>query len=299
MDLKTIKTFKTIVRLGSFQRAAEELNYAQSTVTMHIKSLESELGVLLLERGKKLQLTEAGRLLNEKGDLLLKGFENLQSSMEDLVHGESGQIRLGVMEPAASFRIPLILSSFIEKFPKVQLSIHIQSSKVLSEMVKKDEVDLALCTAPEMNQSLIFDPIFSEEVVLLMPTYHRLANNERIALRDLEGEQLITTNSYCPFRRNLEQQMIEVGINPEYGLEVSNMLALKHYVQCNFGIAIVPLIAVSPPPVGTVIKKIEDFNSELKVGFMKNTERSYSGRAIEHLIEVINNRLKLDECISI
>ena len=53
MDLKTIKTFKTIVELGNFQRAAEELNYAQSTVTMHIKSLEAELGVILLEEGQE------------------------------------------------------------------------------------------------------------------------------------------------------------------------------------------------------------------------------------------------------
>lgn len=292
MDLKTIKTFKTIVRLGSFQRAAEELNYAQSTVTMHIKSLEAEIGVLLLERGKKLQMTEAGRLLNEKGDLLLKGFENLQHSMEDLVHGESGQIRLGVMEPAASYRVPLILASFTEKFPKVQLSIHVQCCKVLGEMVKNDEVDIALCTAPEMNQDFNFEPLFSEEVVLLMPAFHRLAQFDRILLRNLEGEQLLTTNAHCPFRRNLEKQMIEAGINPEYTLEVSDMLALKYYVQFNFGVGIVPLIAVTPPPAGTVIRTIEDFRSELKVGFIRNTERSNCRRAMDHLIDVMNDGLK-------
>ncbi|WKB34762.1 LysR family transcriptional regulator [Terrilactibacillus sp. S3-3] len=61
MDLRTIKTFKTVVKMGSFNHAAEELKYAQSTVTMHIKKkLESDLGVQLLERGKHLQLTEAG-----------------------------------------------------------------------------------------------------------------------------------------------------------------------------------------------------------------------------------------------
>ncbi|MEH6942289.1 LysR family transcriptional regulator [Bacillus sp. JJ722] len=293
MDLKTIKTFKTIVRLGSFQRAAEELNYAQSTVTMHIKSLESELGVLLLERGKKLQMTEAGRLLNEKGDLLLKDFENLQHSMEDLVHGESGQIRLGVMEPAASYRVPLVLASFIEKFPKVQLRVQVQCCKVLSEMVKNDEVDIALCTAPEMDQDFNFEPLFSEEVVLLVPAFHRLTKFDRILLRNLEGEKLITTNTHCPFRRNLEKQMIEVGINPDYKLEVSDMLAIKHYVQFDFGIAIVPLIAVTPPPAGTVIRTIEDFRSELKIGFIRNTGQSHCRRAMDHLIDVINDGLKL------
>lgn len=122
MDLRTIKTFKTVVKYGSFQRAAEELNYAQSTVTTHIKNLEDELGVTLLKRGKTLQLTEAGRLLSEKGEFLLKGFENLQSSLQELVQGESGIIRIGVMEPTASYRLPPLLASFRKNIQKFNLT---------------------------------------------------------------------------------------------------------------------------------------------------------------------------------
>ena len=65
---------------------------------------------------------------------------------------------------------------------------------------------------------------------------------------------MLTTTTFCPFRRNFEKQMIEAGIHPRYGIEVSNMLGLKHYVQANYGIAVVPLITVTPPPLGTVIK---------------------------------------------
>ena len=72
MDLKSVKTFETIARLGSFQKAADELKYVQSTVTMQIQKLESDLGVKLFERGRKIQLTEAGRVFFEKADLLLK-----------------------------------------------------------------------------------------------------------------------------------------------------------------------------------------------------------------------------------
>lgn len=291
MDLKTIKTFKTIVRLGSFQRAAEELNYAQSTVTMHIKSLEAELDVILLERGKKLQLTEAGRLLNEKSDLLLKGFNSLQNAMADLLNGESGLIRLGVMEPTASYRIPSILAPFIEKYPKVQLSIQIHSNKALIDMVKKEEIDLALCTASEMSLDTIFHPLFQEKVVLLVPKSHRLAKKEYVDLKDLQDEELLTTSSICPFRRNFETQAIEVGIHPRYGLEVSNMLGLKYYVQENFGIAVVPLVAVTPPPPGTVIKQIIDFEKGLMVGLMRKIESFHNGSAMEYLIEVIRQRL--------
>lgn len=299
MDLKTIKTFKTIVRLGSFQRAAEELNYAQSTVTMHIKGLEAELGVVLLERGKKLQLTQAGLLLNEKADVLLKGFENLQSSIEDLVHGESGKIRLGVIEPAASYRIPSILASFTEKFPKVELSIHIQNSEALSEMIKRDEIDLALCAAPDIHQGLSFNPIFSEDVVLLMPAYHPLTNRNSLRLKDIEGERMIAPNPFCPFRRILEKKMIEEGGVLAYGLEVNDVMALKYYVQSNFGMALVPSITVSPPPSGTVIRDIEGFHGGVTIGMMWKAERSYNGRAMEFLIKAINEGLGEDALVSV
>ncbi|WP_028392591.1 LysR family transcriptional regulator [Bacillus cihuensis] len=292
MDLRTIKTFQTIVKYGSFQRAAEELKYAQSTVTTQIKNLESALGVTLLERGKNLQLTEAGKLLNEKGDLLLKGFENLQRAMEDLVNGESGIIRIGVMEPTASFRFPQILPPFKNKFPKIQLSIQIHSVKILSEMVKKDEVDLAICTAPEQALGTIFEPLFTEEVALLTPSSHYLSEKETICLKDLENEQLLATSSFCPFRKNLEKQLIEAGINPNYGIEVSNMLALKHFVQTDFGIAVVPVIAITPLLEGTVIKPIMDFDKGLTVGIMRNEERSYQGKAMEYLLELLHQGLK-------
>jgi len=291
VDLRTIKTFKAVVKYRSFQRAAEELNYAQSTVTTHIKNLEAELGVTLIKRGKNLQLTEAGRLLSEKGEFLLKGFKNLQSSLEEIVQGEAGIIRIGVMEPTASYRLPPLLAYFRKKYPKIQLNIQIHSSKSLVDMIRKDEIDIAICTAPEMATDTIFDPLFSEEVVLLVPIEHHLSQKEIICLKDLKNEQLLMTSSSCPFRNNLEKKMIESGINPLYGIEISNMLALKHYVQSALGIAVVPRITVKAPPKGTVIKPIVDFNKGLTVGILRNSERFYNSKSIERLIEILYTNL--------
>lgn len=98
MDLKTLKTFQMIVKYGSFVRAAEEMNYVQSTVTMQIQKLESDLGVQLIERGKKIQLTEAGRLFHDQSLQIVKSMEQLQTNLSDLKLGEAGNIRIGVTE---------------------------------------------------------------------------------------------------------------------------------------------------------------------------------------------------------
>lgn len=298
MDLKTIKTFKTIVRLGSFQRAAEELNYAQSTVTMHIKNLESELGVLLLKRGKRLQLTEAGHLLNEKGDYLLKGFDHLQNSLDDLVQGESGHIRIGMIEPVASYRMPSLLAAFSERFPKVKLSLYRQPSHVLFEMIEEDQIDFALCTSPEMGDRTRFEPIYSEKAVLLIPMHHPLQKVEQLALTHLQNVKMVTTASYCPFRRLVEKQLVEIGITPTYGMEINDLLLLKQYVQFHTGVAIVPQIAVTPPPANTVQKEILSLQSEIKVGILRREDKVQEGKALRYLLGQIRKSFKSVELVS-
>lgn len=291
MDLRTIKTFRTIVACGSFQEAAEKLNYAQSTVTTQIKKLEADLGVLLLDRGNNLQLTEAGKILNEKGELLLKSFDNLQQSMTEFVEGDAGVINLGVMEPMASYRLPAILALFAEQFPKVAINLQIHGSKTLEEMVMKGEIDVAICAVVDLNNRAIFEPLFHEEVVLLTSENHALNALETVCLTDLDGEQLVMTNTACPFRANFERRMMAAGVMPTYEMEVSNLLALKYYIQAGFGAAIVPFITVNPAPEGTVIKRIEDFHKGLTVGIVRREESPIS-RPLEALLTLIKTGIE-------
>ena len=129
MDLRTIRSFKTIVELKSFQSAAEHLNYAQSTITSHIKKLEMQLGVTLFDRENNLRLTKAGILLNEKSNVLLQSFHQLENTMNKFIGGQSEVIRIGVMEPTASYRFPDILSKFVRHFTNIDFSLQVQGSK--------------------------------------------------------------------------------------------------------------------------------------------------------------------------
>jgi len=287
MDIRTIKTFQTIVKMGSFQRAAEELQYVQSTITMHMQKLESDLGVKLLERGKKLQLTEAGRLFHEKSDLLLKDYDYLHSIMNELINGETGIVRLGVMEPTASYRLPAVLGPFLQQFPKVQISIHIGNTFVLNEMLDAGKIDLAICTTPDSGLGAEFEPLFVEQLGLLVPEAHPLAAKETIRLADLQHMKLLLTSNICPFRKKLESSLLEKGGSPYSGIEIGNMVALKFYVQASFGIAVVPLVTVDPAPPGTVLKLIEDFDSGLVTGMLRKQDGTSLGSAGIKLIEAL------------
>lgn len=268
MDLKALKTLQTIVNTGSFNRAAEELNYAQSTVTMQIQRLESDLGCILLERGKQIRLTEAGRLLYEQSLYIVKDIENLQSSLSDLKIGEAGHVRLGVTDPTASYRLPKLLSVFLEQYPKIKVSIEIAGTAALSELLRRGDLDLAVCSAPELGQELYFEPLFMEKFVLLVPEKHPLATKENIFPEDLLAHRLLITAANCPYRKKLESLLQDFGGSSMDTMEIGSMTALQYFVGSGLGIALVPDIVLNPVPDGTVARKMKGKSIDMSCGII-------------------------------
>ncbi|SFF19249.1 DNA-binding transcriptional regulator, LysR family [Paenibacillus catalpae] len=271
MDLKTLKTLQAIVRHGSFNQAAEELSYAQSTVTMQIQKLEADLGVQLFERGKKVRLTEAGRLFYKQSLDIVYRMEQLQANLSDMHKGEAGKIRLGVTEPTASSRLPQLLMAFMREFPKIEVSLEIASTPALVSSLRQGTLDFALCSAPEAGEELYFHPLFLEKFVMLLPEDHPLAGTDRVSLADLEGHRLLITAATCPYRKKLERILQDDGLISIRTMEIGSMTALKHYVASGFGIALVPMYALDPLPAGTITREIQGASVDMLMGMLSRT----------------------------
>ena len=286
MELQKIKTFLTIVKLGNFQRAANELQYAQSTITMQIQRLEQQLGLKLFKRGKKISLTEAGIIFSEQTLPIMKSLEQLQYTMTDFLHGDSGSINIGVIEPSASFYLPKILFPFVSSHPKIHISIKVGYTHNFCELIHKQEMDFAICAVPEFKRGLHFEPLFSEPLMLLIPEKHHLFKKEKIYIEDLKSQRFLTTLQSCPYRKKLETTLQELG-NPYSVIEISNLVALKYYVQANYGLAFLPSTIVFTPFPGTATRSVENFSMNLLTGILYN-DNSYSlnmagRRLIEHV----------------
>ncbi|WP_372628903.1 LysR family transcriptional regulator [Cohnella sp.] len=268
MDMKTLITFQTIIKQGSFNRAAQQLNYAQSTVTMQIQKLEAEIGMQLLERGKEVALTEAGRLFYEQSHRIVKNLEQLHSTLEELKSGEAGDIRVGVTEPSASHRLPGLLNSFLARYPKVRISIEISNSSQLSSQLSAGELDFAICSVSGFGSDLYFEPIFEEEFVVLLPESHPLARLEVVEPENLLEDRLLFTSTSCPYRRKLELAMQESGKVPLHTMEIGSMTALKFYAENGLGIAPVPKILTEPGTKGLTVRPIGGNVARMTTGFL-------------------------------
>ncbi|MET3942417.1 DNA-binding transcriptional LysR family regulator [Paenibacillus sp. PvP094] len=283
MEMRMIKTFQTIVKLGSFQQAAEALQYSQPAITLHIQKLEADLGVKLLDRGKKIKLTEAGKVFFARADMLIREYEYLTNTISDIQQGQAGIVRIGVSEPTASHRLPAILSSFVEQHPKIKLSVRIGDSKLLNELLIDEQLDFAVCPSPETSLETEFQPLLFEPMALLLYQTHPLAQLSEIQLEDLKGQQFLFTPPNCPIRIRIEQLLAE-KINSNYqGIEISNIRSHKYYVQAKLGITIAPIATICPPISGTVIQPIADLNVGPIVGVLRKRNTPL-GSASEKLI---------------
>jgi DNA-binding transcriptional LysR family regulator len=211
--------------------------------------------------------------------------------MNELVKGEAGIIRLGVMEPTASYRLPQLLGPFLRQHPKVKVSIHIGNTTVLGHMLQEGSIDMAICSTPASGLEHAFEPLFIEQLALLLPQEHPLAGKPTIYLRDLQHEQLLITNTLCPYRQKLESALLEQGGSPYAAMEIGNMAALKYYVQADFGLAVVPIITARPSPPGTVLRPIADLGDGLVTGLLRKSTGGTASLAAENLIAIFRREL--------
>lgn len=254
LSLRELGTFLAVARAGSALRAAAGLGYAQSTVTLHLQNLERSLGVALFERiGKRLVLTDAGRLLVEEGRSLLDHVESLRARVHGVAAQSHGSVALGATEPVGTFRLPAILAAFRRRFPEIHVSLHSGHNVATVDRLRRGEVDFVVCGQPrDRDARLEFTPLFEERLVALVPADHRLASRAQVRLRDLAGGKLLVTEESCAYRMLIEAAIeageLEVALDATFAA----VMSLPHGVAGGLGIALVPATAVASPPPGTV-----------------------------------------------
>lgn len=293
MEFRHLKTFQAIVKTGSFLQAAERLQYAQSTITLHIQQLEAELGVkVFLRQGKKIQLTAAGKALESHANFLLQRAALLNQEMMELVAGKTGHLRIGCVEPVASLQLPKLLVEFCRQYPKVRLTLETGVTEVISQGVAAGKLDLAICSPPTAKLGLNFTLMFYDPMALLIPESHTLSQKEQIYVSDLAGERLLLTEPNCPYRMIFEQKVLSQGINPYSGLEIMSLKALERMVVSGLGIGVMPAAIINPPPKNTVVKNISNLKLELPIGLALAAEKTIPGLALDLLIETLTKGLK-------
>lgn len=239
MDLTELIAFQTVMREGTFSKAAEKLNYAQSTITNQIKRLEKELGLTLFYRNWEATLTPAGQRFAEQVDLLIHHWRYVGDIAKQLNEEEIGTLRIGVTETWADRHLPAILYEFRKYKPKITCEITVGNSAFLEECLQEEKITLALCSDSESSHHFVFEPLEQESVSLVIPADHPLANTQTVTMDELLSHLLIIGQSSCKYRFEVEKAFRVYEQEPLF-YTINQLSLIPLYAERLNGIGIVP-----------------------------------------------------------
>jgi DNA-binding transcriptional LysR family regulator len=273
MDARHLETFHAVVRCGSLLAAAKQLQCAQSTITVRIQELEHELGAPLFARhGRKSVLTEAGHAVFERSAKIADSIAALKDVAARFVGGAAGRIRIGVIEPTASHRLPSILTAFYRERPGLRLTIEAGGAERLQRLVSEGELDFSISSPPTLGSALLFEPLFDEPIGVLVPRRHPLASRRRIDPEVLQQHAVVLTDRGCAYRRSIEGAM--KGVRLPTVIEVANTIVMREFVAAGIGVGLIPMLGAAAP--NAMVRKVHGVTMSLPVGFVTRPDYAMS-----------------------
>lgn len=243
MNLIYLQTFCAVARWENFTRAADELGYAQSSVTTQIQKLEEHYGVVLFERlGRKMQLTQAGEALLQYAREILRLYEE---SREVLTQQATGTMTIGTIETLAAFYLPPLLQTFQASHPHLTLSLQSGTEPSIIQAVRERQYDFGLILdLPYSKPDLACITLKREELVVIAHPSSPFSSLPHMTIHELENQRLILTEEGCTYRAQLLQALKQHSTRHEVACEFGSIEAIKQCVKFNLGLALLPRITV-------------------------------------------------------
>ncbi|MGL5450856.1 MAG: LysR substrate-binding domain-containing protein [Aeromonas sp.] len=244
LTLQQLKVFATIARYGNLGLAANELFLSKGAVSQSLQELERQLATPLFDRiHPRLQLNNEGRLLQPVAEELLTRMQDIENLFRPDAE-PSGQLRLGASQTIGNYLLPTLLARSKQELglpPKVTIT----NTHLLCHALASFELDLALIEGENHNPDLISEPWLEDEMLIVAPPDHPLADQHALSLSDLDGETWILRELQSGGREQFIQQLQPALPNWQLGLELNTLEAVMLAVEKGLGIAFISRLAAS------------------------------------------------------
>ncbi len=237
MDLDQLHTFLEIVRLKSFSKAAQTCYRTQPAISAQVRQLELELNTTLFERyGTRISLTVAGRILAEHAEQILALRRKAQDAINELEKVPRGELVIAANEATCIYVLPGVFAEFKKQFPNVQLLVDRSYGTRVVQAVLDNLADFGITQLPVQEKKLQVVKIHSDEIKLLVPPGHRLAEQGRVMPADLLGEQLLLPKTGTT-RARLNSWLDSVHDELNVSMELDSTEMIKRFVMANLGLS--------------------------------------------------------------
>lgn len=264
-----MRTFGAVARHLNFTAAAGELHVAQPAVSQTIRDLEEEMGVMLFQRTKRsVKLTAAGTIFARDVQRLLEEADGAVRAAQRAARGEVGKVVLGFMGPAVTPFLPLVVRTYRERYPDVELCLHEMMPTEQLRAFAEGRIDVAFTRPTGLEGERLWldeELIYMDRVVAALPESHALAKPAKLALRKLGREPLVV------YERQGAPGLFDTimatcrtaGIAPRVEHEPDLMTTVLTLVAAGSGVGLVPGCVATRETPGVVFKEITPASAEV------------------------------------
>lgn len=261
MKLSQIKSFVTVARCGKFSQAAIELDLSQPTVSHAIATLEDDLGIQLLFRGKKgVNLTPAGESVLVHCYRVLQSIEDIQQEANRYKSLGGGKVRISTFRGAAAQLLPKIRANFKTKYPQIEIKIvEEKDCPQVEQMVYEGQADLGFTTLPTSKDLETIEVLRDDYIVLLPPNSEQgisLANSHKLSWKQLLSIPIISYPNHNSCFREIKNYFKAEGYQFQPCEQVRESDTIINLVATGSGAAILPQLSVFHTPEGVTVGQL-------------------------------------------
>lgn len=275
MRINQINAFLAVAELESFSLAAESLHITQPAVSKRIQQLENSIRVELFDRiGRRSILTPNGRAFKPHAERILQELRSYRSSLSQQQLTPSGNLSFATSHHVGLHRLPQVLRDFKIRYPRVDLDLHFMDSEDACAAIANNELELAIVTLPEAaDDRLEYEPVWIDELVVVMAADHALATQQEIEPARLLGHAAILPSRGTFTRKIIDNLFAGIKDRLDIILETNYLETIKVMVSANLGWSILPQSMVDS---SLTSHYLNDFDLQRPLGIVTRKKRTLS-----------------------
>ncbi|MGK5507737.1 LysR family transcriptional regulator [Brevibacillus formosus] len=291
MDIKHLHYFVTVCDQLSYSKAAQKLHISQPSLSNAIKNLEQEVSSPLLERNtRKMELTDAGKILYQKSMVLLSQMNMLKKEMEEVKLTGSGDLLIGIIESVKHW-IPKVIRGYQGRFPSINIKlIEVLSGNAVKESLRKYHTHLLITNQFIDEEDIESIPLYDERLMLVLHKDHPLAEKESVRLKDLAIEPFIISTEGFQTREDILTAFSLEQVNPQIKFEIERFETALTLVRENLGVTIIPENYLSGSTDASLVRKTIDSPALERTVYLAYMKNRYLAPAVQAFLEEVRGK---------
>jgi DNA-binding transcriptional LysR family regulator len=295
---RRLQVFHTVARLLSFTKAADSLHMTQPAVTFQVRQLEEYFNTRLFDRThNRISLTEVGEKVFTYSEQILGLYREMDNDIRTLTGEIIGVLVIGASTTVAEYMLPRLLGEFQELFPDVKLRLKVSNSLGIVHMVENNDVDIGIVESPVGNKSLSVEACWQDNLVVIVPPDHPLADKSSVNVSDLKNYPFVSreegSGTRCVLSDYLEENDMTMN-DMDLCMEFGSPEAIKNAVESGLGISVVSETTLAKELQLNTLKAVKIEPPLQRPFSLVHQRQKFRIRAMQEFINFAHERCNMD-----